>query len=197
MVSAIILAAGSSTRMQGSNKLLLPWIDGTVIRHTAQQILDAGIRDIIVVTGHEAAKVEAALVGLKLRTVFNPAYRSGMTGSIQSGVLAANGDAYMICLGDMVKVTAGEYAELVIKADELAASGEPFIVLPRFQKQKANPVIFSGHFRSDILGHTEPEGCKAIVESNMDLVTWLDMKDSNVLMDIDYREDYQKLLDGK
>ena len=97
MVSAILLAAGSSTRMGGVNKLLLPWKNSTVIAHTIQQLLTSGAGEVIVVTGYQHEEVIKAISEFPVAVVHNPLHESGMTGSIQAGVAVAAGDSFMTC----------------------------------------------------------------------------------------------------
>src|SRR5258706_1708260 len=98
MLSAIVLAAGSSRRMGNKNKLMLPYKGKTVLIHTVENILAAGFEEVIVVTGFESALVGKALRWLPVRFAHNPRFEEGMTGSIQTGVRAATGKGYMICL---------------------------------------------------------------------------------------------------
>ena len=70
-VAAVVLAAGQSRRM-GRPKLVLPWGDTTVIGRVVQALLEAGLNEIVVVTGGARRQVEAALAGLPVRPVFNP-----------------------------------------------------------------------------------------------------------------------------
>ena len=196
MVSAVLLAAGSSTRMGGVNKLLLPWKSSTVIAHTVGQVLSSGAGEVIVVTGYQHEEVKRALGDLAVSVVYNSMHASGMTGSIQSGVAAAVGNAYMICLGDLPTINAAEYAKLVALAEDLEQGPEPFIILPRYENVKANPVIFSRYFRQSILDHKSPEGCREIVADNKSYIHWVDMETDHVLKDIDSTTDYQNLLYG-
>ena len=71
MLSAIVLAAGLSKRMGQQNKLLLSYKTKTIIETTLENILASGIKDIIVVTGHEHTQVEAAVQHLPVRIIFN------------------------------------------------------------------------------------------------------------------------------
>ena len=38
------------------------------------------------------------------------------------------------------------------------------------------------------------EGCKTIVQSNKQHIQWLDMETDHVLQDLDYPEDYKKII---
>ena len=196
MVSAILLAAGSSTRMGGVNKLLLPWKNSTVIAHTIQQLLTSGAGEVIVVTGYQHEEVIKAISEFPVAVVHNPLHESGMTGSIQAGVAVAAGDSFMICLGDLPTIDAQEYRKLVKQAEVFEQNLECFIVLPRYKNEKANPVIFSSYFRQAILEHKATEGCREIVAANQQYVHWVDMETDHVLTDIDSTTDYQNLLYG-
>jgi hypothetical protein len=41
------------------------------------------------------------------------------------------------------------------------------------------------------------EGCKVIVQTNKENIFWVDMPGDNVLQDLDYYEDYEKLIRSK
>ena len=88
-VTAVLLAAGTSTRMGGVNKLLLPVGGMPLVRRSVETLLRASVGEVVVVLGHEAERVRAAVGALPVRCVVNAAYASGMTSSIQAGVRAA------------------------------------------------------------------------------------------------------------
>src|SRR6266542_1303546 len=77
MLSAIVLAAGLSKRMNGMNKLLLPYKNKTVIATVVQNILDGGIEEVIVVTGHEEDKIKHALKDFPVHFTYNHDYAKG------------------------------------------------------------------------------------------------------------------------
>ncbi|HEX9511147.1 MAG TPA: nucleotidyltransferase family protein [Puia sp.] len=194
MLSAIVLAAGSSRRMENKNKLLLPYKGKTVLAHTIGNILSAGIGEVIVVTGFEAEKVQESIRHLSVRFVHNPQHETGMTGSIQAGVRAATGNGYMICLSDMVLITPEEY-RLLAAAFEYRRPEDPgCICLPEYQGEKGNPVIFSSFYREALLQHPEKEGCKGIVRSHPEHQYRVSMPSGNILIDMDEPGQYESLL---
>ena len=85
-VAAIVLAAGFSERM-GRFKPLLPLGAWRTIERVATMFLAAGIRDIIVVTGHRAAEISQAMAPLSVRCVENPDYPDGMFTSVTAGTV--------------------------------------------------------------------------------------------------------------
>ncbi|MEO6221320.1 MAG: nucleotidyltransferase family protein, partial [Ginsengibacter sp.] len=114
MISAIVLAAGLSTRMGSENKLLLPFNGKPVIVTVIENIIHSGIEERIVVTGRDAGLVSDLLKSLPVKIIYNDAFKKGMTATIQKGVSVANGEGYMICLGDMPFITSGEYKQLSV-----------------------------------------------------------------------------------
>jgi molybdenum cofactor cytidylyltransferase len=194
MISAILLAAGSSQRMGPRNKLLLPWQGMTVLSATVKQLLAAGIEEVIVVTGHEAAETAAAVSTLPVHIIHNPHYTTGMTGSIQTGISIARGDGLMICLADMVLITPQEYALLGTAFEQQYPLDPLCIILPEYKGQKGNPVIFSSHYREAILQHPEMEGCRGLVRGHPDHHLYISMTTNHILEDMDSPEDYQALI---
>jgi molybdenum cofactor cytidylyltransferase len=193
MVSALILAAGLSKRMGKENKMLLPYKGKTIIAATVDNIILSGITEIIIVTGFEREKVEAALSGIPVCFVHNRAYEDGMTTSIQRGVTVAEGDGYMICLADMLHIIPAEYTLLNNSFSLQFAVDPACIILPVYGDKNGNPVIFSKHYKADILQHKSMEGCKAIVQDNKEHLIKVQMPTDHVLMDLDYPDDYKKL----
>ena len=187
MITAIILAAGFSSRMK-TNKLALQYGPTTVLNHVILELVKSKVEEIIVVTSREEN-----LEGVKTVTNLNP--EKGMTSSIQTGVEAASGksNGYMICLADMVKLTSDDYTFLAEKFDKAYSENPSCILLPRYNGQKGNPVIFSSKFKSEILHHEDPEGCKGIIKQHPDQIVWIDMNNDAVLVDMDTPEDYEKL----
>jgi molybdenum cofactor cytidylyltransferase len=194
MVTAIVLAAGTSQRMGGINKLVLDYKGRTVLETTLANILASDLDEVIVVTGHESGKVTGAIHHLPVRVIHNNNYSKGMTTSIQSGIEHAKESGYMICLGDMCSITPEEYSLLKEAFEKNFPFNSKHIYVPRYHKAKGNPVIFSPYYKDAILEHQEMDGCKAIVQANKENIFWIDMPGDHILQDMDYYEDYERLL---
>ena len=76
-IAAVVLAAGRSTRMGGPNKLLAEIGGRPLVRIAAEQALASRARPVIVVTGHQRDKVEAALAGLDVQLRAQSEFRRG------------------------------------------------------------------------------------------------------------------------
>ena len=107
-IAAVILAAGRSTRMGGPNKLLAEIGGKPLVRIAAEEALASRARPVIVVTGHQRDKVEAALEGLDVQRVHNPDFAEGLSTSLKAGLAAVpdDVDGAIVCLGDMPQVDA-------------------------------------------------------------------------------------------
>lgn len=194
MLSAILLAAGSSTRMAPANKLLLPWQQKPIVYHTANHLLASGIDELIVVTGHESAAIVNALHPFPIRFVHNPEHAKGLTGSIRSGIRMAHGEGYMICLADMFLITASEYVLLRTAFEQQYRHDVQCLVLPDFQGHTGNPVIFSSFYRDALLSLPQGEGAKSLVRAHSDHHHRVPMPTNHVLRDLDTPGDYDLLI---
>ena len=194
-VSAIVLAAGLSSRMQGQQKLFLPYQEKTILEQVISELLVSKATEVIVVSSPLThAKIKAmSLSGITL--VSNPDHKLGMTTTIQKGVQAASSgiNGHMVCLGDMPRITTAEYDQLISSFNVSYADDSKAIFLPFYQGQKGNPVIFSAAYREDILAHQDMEGCRGIVHSNLSHLTKVAMETDHVLVDVDTPEDYERL----
>lgn len=190
-ISAIILGAGASTRMNGPNKLLLPFNDSVVIKEVVYNLLGAGVAELIIVAGHDSKKIKNLFATDRVKVVVNNEHQKGMTSSIKCGLRACSTSTkgFLICLGDMPLLTPSDYLSII----NAQLPYQKCIVKPFYEREGGNPILFSNHFRKEILAHTEPEGCRKIVVDNQDVVIKLDFEHNHVLKDIDTQEDYIKL----
>jgi molybdenum cofactor cytidylyltransferase len=183
-VAAIVLAAGRSTRMGGPNKLLAEIGGRPLVRIVAEQALASRAAPVIVVTGHERAKVEAALAGLKLRLVHNPDYAAGLSTSLKAGLAALppHVDGAIVCLGDMPQVTAA-------LIDRLAEAFDPergaLVVVPTIEGKRGNPVVWSRRFFPDLMALEGDVGARHLIATYADVVAEVPVEDAAALTDVD------------
>lgn len=192
-LSAIILAAGMSTRMGTENKLLLKHKNTTLLNETILQLSNtSGINEIIIVLGHEADLVRQHIQNKQIKTVVNEKYETGQTSSIQSGVLATSEEAvgYMICLGDMPFIQAKDY-EALIQFWHLSEKGS--IIRPWVDDKPGHPVIFDVVYKEDILSETYADGCRSVISNNKKNYIKFESANRRYLVDIDTPDDKHKL----
>ena len=183
-VSALVLAAGRSTRMGPVNKLLEP-IDGrAMVRAVVEQLEGSSVRSIVVVTGHEAERVAEALAGTGARLVHNPGYREGLSGSLRAGLgaLPESAEAAIVCLGDMPLVASRHVDKLVAAFDP--AEGRE-VCVPVHEGKRGNPVLFARRFFEEMAAVRGDVGARHLIGEYEECVCEVAMDDRAVLVDID------------
>ena len=85
MISAILTAAGQSTRMNGENKLTKEVKGMPLIKHSIKNILDSSIDELIIILGHEKEIIEKLIINnKKIKIVFNKNFKNGLSSSIKT-----------------------------------------------------------------------------------------------------------------
>jgi molybdenum cofactor cytidylyltransferase len=188
-VAAVLLAAGASRRM-GRNKLLLT-VDGEpMVRRAARRALEAGLSPVIVVLGHEAENVRAALAGLDVLFVVSPDPTGPTSASLHEGLRALGpaAPATVVMLSDMVHVTAAMLRALV---DASRRSGAPLEV-SRYGDVLAPPLLFTRPLWPELMAW-QGEGCgKAVVRAHQREAGMHDWP-AAALDDVDTPDDYARL----
>ena len=183
-ISAVVLAAGASTRM-GAQKLLLPIGGEPLVRRTVRQVCDTGFDEVLVVVGSHWEETLAALDGLPIRHAVNPDYASGMGSSFRTAV-SQLGDsaAAMFALADHPFVTTNEYRRVLDTYRQQA----PAIVSVRYGDVMAPPHLFEREFFPELaqLQH----GARSVLLRHQDRALVLHFP-ADLLMDLDTPEDYE------
>ena len=191
-VSALVLAAGGSSRMRGANKLLLP-IDGLPMVSTVSgAVLNAGCEPTIVITGFDPPALRTVLQGVNVQFAHNPRWQTGMSSSIKAGLAALpdNADGVLIALADMPLVTVATLQKLLAG---FAAGGGQKIVYPVFDGTQGNPVLFPRKYFQEIAALTGDRGAKAVLQRHGDDAMAVPVATRAVILDCDEQEDYLKL----
>lgn len=183
-ITAILLAAGRSTRMEGRNKLLLPLAGVPLVTRTARALLDSAVHDTVTVTGHDHEAITSALEGMPLRRIHNPDYASGMASSLKAGLLQVpeSADAALVCLADMPAVTAQDINRMIAAFSPEEGRG---IIVPVFKGKRGNPVLFARAYFAEMLACEGDTGAKHVLNANPDAVFEVEMESAAVLADAD------------
>ena len=193
MISAILLAAGESSRMEGAFKPLLKWGTRTVISACVDNLRNSRVGEIIVVLGHRASEIRETLAGSGVEYAINPEYKLGMLSSIKTGFgqLSSQPTAVLIALVDQPMVT----AEIIIALIDAWESNNKKIVVPVCQGKHGHPIILSRELQEEImvLEDASPEGLRTLINAHRDEILEVPIASSSVIEDIDLPEDYQRL----
>lgn len=183
-VSAVVMAAGRSTRMGAINKLLVS-LDGRVmVRAVVDALSGSSVGAVVVVTGHESDRVQEALAGSDVRLVHNPEFGQGLSGSLRVGLAALpeSAEGAVICLGDMPLVTSRHVDRLVAAFDP--AEGRE-ICVPVFEGKRGNPVLFARRFFDEMMAVRGDVGARHLIGEYEEYVCEVAMDDRAVLVDVD------------
>jgi molybdenum cofactor cytidylyltransferase len=190
ITSAVILAAGLSSRMEGRHKLLLDLGGQPMLRHVVTAVLGVAPAEVVVVTGYGAPEVAAALAGLPVRFAHNAEYGQGQTGSVVAGVraLKAACEVLMVVLGDQPFLTTRSLHAL-LDAYRTVDEGKSILV-PTHAGQRGNPVVFAARHIPEIAAGVLNVGCRRLIDSHPELVARIEMDDDAFVQDCDTPADY-------
>jgi putative nucleotidyltransferase with HDIG domain len=191
-ISAIVLAAGYSSRM-GQFKSLLKLGNFTALEHSVRCFLKAGVSDVRVVTGYRADEVAAAVKSLEVRLVHNPAFTDGMYSSVQAGVrtLEPEVSAFFVLPVDCPLIKAATVQQLLARFRFSSGKG---VIYPVFNGKRGHPPLISTKLADHILNNSFPNGLQGLLSRFEDMAVEVKVADESILMDMDTPEDYRNLL---
>ena len=185
MITAVVLAAGASTRM-GRHKLVLSLGDEPIVRRTVRQVGEAGADDVLVVVGYAHAEVLNALRGLEYRHAVNQDYATGMGSSFRTAVAElGTARAALFALADQPFVRTADYRQLLDTYREQGGG----IVCARYGDVTAPPHVFDREFFAElaVLEH----GARPVLQRHRYRTVGVPLP-PDLLLDIDTPEDYER-----
>lgn len=191
-IAAIILAAGSSTRM-GTPKQLLLWQGRSLLKSITETAINAHCYPIIVVLGAYSAQIKPEVCNLPVQVVDNPAWQMGMGSSISKGIQALLSqdiviDATIFLLCDQPLVSLHTIQQMRSIYEE---THQP-IVASTYHKTVGVPALFHAKLFSELADLHQSEGAKIVIQRHLDSVATFDFPQGAI--DIDSPQEYQLLL---
>ncbi|MEM1327493.1 MAG: nucleotidyltransferase family protein [Bacteroidota bacterium] len=194
-MTAILLAAGTSSRMGSINKMGLPFRGKPILLWAVDQLLIAAVDEIIVVIGHEVNWAKELLQGKAVQVVVNDHYLSGQLTSIQAGLQAMSDTKsdFLIGLADMPLLLTEHYNALLVHHQQ---QHSPTISFPYNGEVAGHPKVFSASFRKMIIDlQSDPQkGAKPIILQHPSAVQHFITSDEAYFFDVDTPEAYAKLI---
>ena len=195
MASAILLAAGESTRM-GRTKALLPWAGTTLIEYQVRELRAAGVEDVAVVLGHDWLRVREMLASnvqpWHARVVVNEAYREGRASSLRAGAAALPDSADPIVV---LSVDQPRPREIVRALLEAHASGGASITIPTFEGRRGHPVVVAGALLAELReASEEAQGLRGVIAAHEASVREVAVDSEQAVLDINTPEEYEAAL---
>lgn len=188
-IGAVVLAAGQSLRM-GTPKMILPWKSHSIIWQVVNTLSQAGINDIVVVTGGAREQVESALAGTAARFSYNPDYdRTEMLYSLQVGIqaLPETCRALLVALGDQPMI---EENVIRMVVNQYLATQAP-LVIPSYQMHRGHPWLVEASYWRDLLEMSPRQTMRDFIQAHSSQITYVAVNTPSILKDIDTLEDYQ------
>lgn len=185
----------------GAFKPLLPFGARTVSETCVNNLLAAGVREVVVVVGHRAEEMRARLAHLPVRFALNAEAGSEMGVSIARGVEALSGGAaaagdkaatagaVLIALADHPAVSATEIAEVIAAHRR---TGAPLVV-PQWRGRGGHPVLVSLSLRASLLNLDATGGLRSLFAAHAGEVLRLPVASPFIARDMDTWEDYRAL----
>lgn len=182
-VAALVLAAGSSRRMGGANKLLQEVGGIAMLRRVVNAALASRCTSVLVVTGAQAEVVQVCLGGLDVQSVHNPEHETGMASSLRCGLAAlpADADAAVVLLADMPWIDGGHVDRLIAAFD----SQQPKIVAPVRDGRRGNPILWPREFFAEMMTVSGDVGAREVLTRHVSRVDAVAFDDDAIFADVD------------
>ena len=188
-VSAILTAAGESTRM-GRPKALLPWHGTTLVEYQIECLAAAGVSEVIVVLGHDAELIAPSVNRPIARTVVNPDDHLGKTTSIRAGLRAIRTDSEAVLLLAVDQPRTREIISTIVAAHR---GGSYLITSPRYKGRGGHPLVFAASLRGELERISEEgQGIREVIRNHRDEVKEVEIDDPIIRLDLNTPEAYEE-----
>lgn len=209
-VGAVLLAAGAGARLGGRPKALLELGGVPLVMRQLIALSGAGVDEVVVVLGHHAAAIEAAIAQLPISIVRNPACVSprppgaaaggpdqGQASSVRIGLQALSPrlDAVIVALADQPLIDSHDIVALI---GAFKKRGDASMVVPRVRVEgqvdalPGNPVIFDAALREQWLAGDADAACRKWRLAHPERVRWFDTDNRRYRLDIDTPQDLER-----
>jgi molybdenum cofactor cytidylyltransferase len=194
-IGAVLLAAGAASRLGGRPKALLELGGVPLVLRQLIALSGAGVDEVVVVLGHHADAVEAAVQQFPITLAHNPSPDDGQASSVRIGLraLSPHLDAVIVALADQPLIDAQDIIALI---SAFKKRGDAAMVVPRVQlaggeTAPGNPVIFDAALREEWLAGSADLACRNWRQKNPDRVRWFDTDNLRYRIDIDTPDDLE------
>jgi molybdenum cofactor cytidylyltransferase len=181
-IEGILLAAGESRRM-GYPKPLLMIGGETFLAHCAATMLEVVSRLIIVTGAHDDRVARAVPQDPRVATHHNPEWSRGQLSSLKTGLIGLTPEcsAVVVQLADHPLVKAATVRGLVATYNETHMP----IVIARHNQRRGHPVLFDRAVFDELMAAPDELGARAVVNADSGRVTYFEVDDPGVVMDLD------------
>jgi molybdenum cofactor cytidylyltransferase len=189
MISAILLAAGQSKRMQGENKLLKKYKKKCLINHILKSLIKSKVNRIIIVLSHENKKIKKiALKNKKITFAVNSQYLKGISTSIKCGLkrISKKNIGFLIVHADMPLIS----KTILNTLCSALKNKDKEIFVPVYKRKIGNPLAFKYSMIKSLKKIKGDRGAKKLIRSNKSKIQSVKMKSKSILIDFDQPKDF-------
>jgi molybdenum cofactor cytidylyltransferase len=192
-VGAVLLAAGSGSRMGNRPKSLLELGGVPLIRRQLIALSGAGVDELVVVLGHYGDRIEQAVQDFPVTLVRNLDPDAGQVSSLRLGLSALSPkiDAVLVALADQPLINSQDINDLIGAYKKRPEGAQ--VVQPTVDEQPGNPVMFSSEVRDQILSGEARIGCKQWQAAHPESVHRWATTNQRYRTDVDSPEDIEAL----
>ncbi|HEX5168613.1 MAG TPA: nucleotidyltransferase family protein [Cyclobacteriaceae bacterium] len=192
---AIILAAGSSSRM-GQSKQLLDICGEPLLRRTVRTVLDAKPNNVVVILGANRESHAQVIKDLPVRIINNSSWQNGMGSSIKVGLrylleISPSSPAVIILVCDQPKLTSAVLNEM----KDAFKRSNALLIANEYNGTLGVPAMFDKSLFDSLLNLPDNQGAKMIIQENLSVAETLSFPEGAI--DLDTPEDYLKFKDEK
>ena len=189
MISAILLAAGQSKRMNGDNKLIKKYNKKYLINHIIGSLIKSKVNKIIVVLGFQSSKVKRIIIkNKKINFVFNKNYKSGMSSSIKTGLkrISKKSIGFLIAQADMPLIS----KKIVDTLCYAVRNSNKEIVAPIYKRKMGNPIGFKRSMTRILNKTSGDSGAKKIILGNKKKLGLIKVNSKSIFKDFNTKRDF-------
>jgi molybdenum cofactor cytidylyltransferase len=192
-ISGVLLAAGSSSRMGSTNKLLLEYNNHTILEEVLIQLLHSNLEELFIVTGYEHSQIEKKIepyLDKNITMLFNSKYQQGRATSIHCAVnhIKNKSQALLFMVADKPSIQ----SSLINKAIDEFIKKQPDILYIQTPYGRGHPILFSQKLFSELLELEGDINGNRLIEKHLD--DTIILEDNTIQQDIDTYEDYLSII---
>jgi molybdenum cofactor cytidylyltransferase len=195
MISAVILSAGSSSRM-GSPKALLEIGGVTFLRHIVDVLASASVLDVVIVLGSESGRIRPSLGWFGGTIVENAAWRDGQLSSVIAGIDAVSAregvHGAMLCPVDHPLIS----HSLIVDLLQVFWRSKKKIIIPLHKGVRGHPVIFRRELFAELRSAPGAVGARAVVRGHPAEIAEVPTEVQGAVINIDTAAEYERYVSG-
>lgn len=189
-VTAIVLAAGAGTRMEGRIKQLLDWEGTTLLGHALDIVRDAEVSQRLLVLGSNADLLSAQVDLERFQVVPNPGWEEGRASSVRAGLrsVSERSDAAIFVNADQPFLTSEVIRTVIQKYYQTNAP----VVVPVYHNQRGSPMLFARPMFMLMDELRGEDGGRELLQQLADRLVQVTIDDERAAVDIDTFNEYER-----